>query len=373
MENLSHLAMKTELSKGRDHPEKNHPFRNPYQRDRDRIVHATAFRRLAHKTQVLVTHTSDHHRTRLTHTLEVAQISRTVARQLSLNEDLTEAIALSHDLGHPPFGHAGEYALRECMVNHGGFEHNRHALRIVEELEYPYAGYPGLNLTWEVREAMALHSKVPESPEVKKYLKYNQPFLEAQVADTCDSLAYNAHDIDDAISQGIIGFSDLEGSRIWMKAFSKALETMPNNATNTQKQLGAIRILIDIHVEDLVENTRKNISFLKSADLEAVRNLNYSVVCHSPEIEALKQELGSVLKQRIYNNFRVQRMANKGARFVHRLFSEFVGNAMQLPERYKNRIESQGLHRTVCDYIAGMTDRFAQDEYMKIFNPYFDV
>ena len=373
MESLSPLAMKTDLSKGRDYAEKDHPFRNSYQRDRDRIVHATAFRRLAHKTQVLVTHTSDHHRTRLTHTLEVAQISRTVARQLHLNEDLTEAIALSHDLGHPPFGHAGEYALRDCMVNHGGFEHNRHALRIVEELEYPYANYPGLNLTWEVREAMALHSKVPDCPEVKKYLKYKQPFLEAQVADTCDSLAYNAHDIDDAISLGIIQFSDLEGSKIWKMAFAKAQEVLPKEATITQTQLGAIRILIDMHVYDLVENTRKNISLAKANSLEQVRNMESSVVCHSPEIEELKHELGAVLKQKIYNNFRVQRMANKGARFVKRLFLEFSENPLQLPERYKTRIITQGLHRTVCDYIAGMTDRFAQDEYMKIFNPYFDV
>lgn len=373
MNNLSSLAMKNEHSKGRDFPDTEHPYRNLYQRDRDRIVHCTAFRRLAHKTQVLVTQTSDHHRTRLTHTLEVAQISRTVARQLFLNEDLTEAIALSHDLGHPPFGHAGEYALKDCMKNHGGFEHNGHALRLVEELEYPYAGNPGLNLTWEVREAMALHSKVPEAPEVKKYLKYKNPFLEAQVADTCDSLAYNAHDIDDAISLGIITYGDLEDSKIWKKAFERAKKTLPILATPTQTRLGAIRILIDLHVSDLIKNSENNISNVGHFDLEMVRNLDFSVVCHSPEVEALKQELSSVLKQKVYNNFRVQRMASKGARFVKMLFSEFTENPSQLPERYKLRVDNWGLHRTVCDYIAGMTDRFAQDEYMKIFNPYFDV
>jgi dGTPase len=193
------------------------------------------------------------------------------------------------------------------------------------------------------------------------------------VADTCDSLAYNAHDIDDAISLGIIEFSDLDGSKIWKKAFAKAQEILPKEATATQTQLGAIRILIDMHVYDLVENTRKNIAMTKAISLDQVRDMEISVVCHSPEIEDLKHELGSVLKQKIYNNFRVQRMANKGARFVKRLFFEFSENPLQLPERYKTRIITQGLHRTVCDYIAGMTDRFAQNEYMKIFNPYFDV
>src|SRR5579871_1383329 len=199
---LAPYAMLTEQSRGRRHSEQPHPFRTLYQRDRDRIVHSTAFRRLMHKTQVLVTQTNDHHRTRLTHTLEVAQISRTIARRLGLNEDLTEAIALSHDLGHPPFGHAGERVLDECMAEHGGFEHNLHALRIVEVLEYRYADFPGLNLSWEVLEAMALHSKSRNAPTAAAFTGVGQPLLEAQVADAADSLAYGAHDIDDALSIG---------------------------------------------------------------------------------------------------------------------------------------------------------------------------
>lgn len=372
-DNLSSLAMKMEFSKGRDFPEVEHPYRNVYQRDRDRIVHSTAFRRLAHKTQVLVTQTNDHHRTRLTHTLEVTQISRTVARQLQLNEDLTEAIALSHDLGHPPFGHAGEYVLRDCMASHGGFEHNRHALRIVECLEYPYAEHPGLNLTWEVREAMALHSKVPQSPEVKKYLQFKQPFLEAQVADNCDSLAYNAHDIDDAISLGIITLDDLSEAEVWVSSLEKARVTLGAKASITQIQLGAVRALIDLHVKDLIENSKKNMLGLEGVSLEKVRNLVNPVVCHSDRVERMKKELSGVLKEKIYNNWRVQRMANKGARFVNRLFSELMENQSELPGRYKSRVATDGLHRTVCDYIAGMTDRFAQEEYKKIFSPYFEV
>src|SRR5438874_6685152 len=207
---LAPYAMRTSQSRGRRHAEDPHAYRTLYQRDRDRIVHSTAFRRLMYKTQVLVTHTNDHHRTRLTHTLEVAQISRTIARQLGLNEDLTEAIALAHDLGHPPFGHAGEEALDECMKAHGGFEHNQHGLRIVEQLEHRYADFPGLNLSWEVLESMAYHSKRPDAPEVKEFLRPGRPFLEAQVVDAADSLAYNTHDIDDALSTGLITIEELE-------------------------------------------------------------------------------------------------------------------------------------------------------------------
>src|SRR5437762_10079021 len=197
---LAPYARRTRQSRGRHYPEEPHPYRTLYQRDRDRIVHATAFRRLMYKTQVLVNQTGDHHRTRMTHTLEVAQISRTIARQLGLNEDLTEAIALAHDLGHPPLGHAGESALDDCMQAHGGFEHNRHGLRIVELLEYRYADFPGLNLSWEVLESLAKHSKEPEALEVQKYAGAGQPFLEAQLVDAADSLAYDTHDIDDALS-----------------------------------------------------------------------------------------------------------------------------------------------------------------------------
>src|SRR5438874_7648686 len=215
---LAPYAMRTSQSRGRRHAEDPHAYRTLYQRDRDRIVHSTAFRRLMYKTQVLVSQTNDHHRTRLTHTLEVAQISRTIARQLGLNEDLTEAIALMHDLGHPPFGHAGEEALDECMREHGGFEHNEHGLRIVQQLEYRYPDFPGLNLSWEVLEAMALHSKRRAAPEVQEFATGNQPLLEAQVVDAADSLAYDTHDLDDALSLGLITPGDLQEVDFWRKA-----------------------------------------------------------------------------------------------------------------------------------------------------------
>src|SRR6202035_3395779 len=218
---LAPYAMRTRQSRGRRHPEEAHPFRTLYQRDRDRIVHSTAFRRLMYKTQVLVAQTNDHHRTRLTHTLEVAQISRTAARQLGLNEDLTEAIALAHDLGHPPFGHAGEQALDDCMKDHGGFDHNRHGLRIVEVLEYRYADFPGLNLSWEVREAQAQHCKDRAAPEVRDYVAVGQPLLEAQVVDAADSLAYDTHDLDDALGAGLITLDDLRGVAFWEQAVER--------------------------------------------------------------------------------------------------------------------------------------------------------
>src|SRR5262245_6751438 len=212
---LAPYAMRTRDSKGRKHPEEPHPYRSLYPRDRDRIVHSTAFRRLMYKTQVLVNQTNDHHRTRLTHTLEVTQISRTIARQLGLNEDLTEAIALMHDLGHPPFGHAGEEALDECLRDHGGFEHNLHGLRLVDQLEYRYPDFPGLNLSWEVLEAQAYHSKRREAEEIKPYLAAGGPLLEAQVVDAADSLAYDAHDVDDALSVGLIEIHDLDQVPFW--------------------------------------------------------------------------------------------------------------------------------------------------------------
>src|SRR5690242_4354881 len=218
---LAPYAMRTRQSRGRRHPEAAHPFRTLYQRDRDRVIHSTAFRRLMYKTQVLVAQTNDHHRTRLTHTLEVAQISRTIARQLGLNEDLTETIALAHDLGHPPFGHAGERALDDCMRDHGGFEHNRHGLRIVELLEYRYPAFPGLNLSWEVLEAMAQHSGRRDAPEVAAYLTAGRPLLEAQVVDAADSLAYDAHDVDDAFGAGLLSGDDLRGVEFWRLAVER--------------------------------------------------------------------------------------------------------------------------------------------------------
>jgi dGTPase len=366
---LAPYAMRTRRSRGRRYPEGPHPFRSLYQRDRDRIVHSTAFRRLMYKTQVLVSQTNDHHRTRLTHTLEVAQISRTVARQLGLNEDLTEAIALSHDLGHPPFGHAGEDALEECMGDHGGFEHNRHGLRIVDLLEYRYADFPGLNLSWEVLEAMAQHSKRPDSPELHEFAGVGQPLLEAQVVDAADSLAYDTHDIDDALSVGLIEPDDLQETAFWRKAVERVRQRYRALGPE-QFQPTVVRALIDWQVSDLLEQTRQRLRRHRVRSVEDVRQVPERLVGPSPDVEGLKKELEAFLHRRVYRHYRVMRMAVKGRRILHALFAEFRRSPELLPERYGRRARVGGqLERTVCDYLAGMTDRYARDEYLRLFQP----
>lgn len=365
---LAPYAMHTRLSKGRKHDEANHPYRSLYQRDRDRIVHSTAFRRLMNKTQVLVSQTNDHHRTRLTHTLEVTQISRTIARHLGLNEDLTEAIALLHDLGHPPFGHAGEETLNACMAKHGGFEHNWHGLRIVETLEYCYAGFPGLNLSWEVLEAQAMHSKRRDAPEIKPFLAAGNPLLEAQVVDAADSLAYNAHDVDDALSVGLIAVSDLASVAFWQETAERARIGHPVLGP-LQLQPTIIRGLIDWQVSDLLDQTRRNLREHNIRTVEDVRSCNTILVNLSTHVSRLKSELEMFLRDRVYRHYRVMRMAAKGQRMLQLLFEQFCKHAEQLPPRYRALAEQAGLERTVCDYLAGMTDRFAQEEFLRLFQP----
>ncbi len=369
---LAPYAMRTRQSRGRRHADTPHPFRTLYQRDRDRIVHSTAFRRLMYKTQVLVYQTNDHHRTRLTHTLEVAQISRTVARQLGLNEDLTEAIALAHDLGHPPFGHAGEQVLDECMAGHGGFEHNLHALRIIEVLEYRYAEFPGLNLSWEVLEAQAMHSKRRDLPEVKELVAAGQPLLEAQVVDAADSLAYDTHDIDDALSVGLITLADLEGVEFWRQAVER-VRRRPHVTGPEQFQPTVVRALIDWQVSDLLDNTRQQLHRNRIRTVTDVRTAAELLVRPGDEVRRLKQDLEQFLHGRVYRHYRVLRMAAKGQRMLRQLFNEFCRMPEQLPDRYRRRIPTHGKERTVCDYLAGMTDRYAQDEFLRLFQPYTSV
>jgi dGTPase len=367
-ETLAPYAMRTRHSRGRRYPEATHPYRTLYQRDRDRIVHSTAFRRLMNKTQVLVSQTNDHHRTRLTHTLEVAQISRTIARQLGLNEDLTEAVALLHDLGHPPFGHAGEEALDECLRDHGGFEHNWHGLRIVETLEYRYADFPGLNLSWEVLEAQAHHSKRRDAEEIKPYLAAGGPLLEAQLVDAADSLAYDAHDVDDALSVGLIEIHDLDEVPFWRQVLEHCRARRPQLAA-PYFQPTVIRALIDEQVNDLLANTSRNLRERGIQSVADVRAAATPIVVPSPEVVQLKAGLEEFLRKRIYRHVRVARMAAKGQRIVQKLFEEFCKNPSLLPERYAARARQGSLERTVGDYVAGMTDRFAQDEFLRLFQP----
>jgi dGTPase len=369
---LAPYAMRTRESLGRRHPEPPHAFRTLYQRDRDRIVHSTAFRRLMHKTQVLVAPSNDHHRTRLTHTLEVAQISRTIARQLGLNEDLTEAVALAHDLGHPPFGHAGERALDECLAGRGGFEHNRHGLRIVEALEYRYADFPGLNLTWEVREAAAYHSKSRDADEVREYLRHAQPPLEAQVVDAADSLAYNAHDVDDALGVGLLTGDDLREVEFWRLAVERVRQK--HRAVGPlQFQPTVVRALIDWQVTDLLEHTRQRLRQARVASAGDVRLHAEPLVGPGPEVRRLKAALEEFLRDRVYRHYRVLRVASKGRRILQALFEEFCRAPELLPDRYRERASAEGLERAVCDYLAGMTDRYAQDEHLRLFQPYTGV
>jgi len=369
---LAPYAMHTSASRGRRRPEPAHPFRTLYQRDRDRIVHCTAFRRLMFKTQVLVSQTNDHHRTRLTHTLEVAQISRTIARQLGLNEDLTEAIALAHDLGHPPFGHAGETALDACMKDFGGFEHNLHGLRIVESLEYRYADFPGLNLSWEVLEAQALHSRRRDAAEVRDFAAVGHPLLEAQVVDAADSLAYDTHDVDDALSVGLIALTDLDEVEFWARALAEVRRQHPAISL-LQLQPTVVRQLIDWQVSDLLEQTRQRLRQHQIRTVAQVRQAPEVLVGPGTEVRTLKTNLERFLHRRVYRHHRVARMATKGARILQALFAEFCRSPELLPERYRDRAKQTGLERTVCDYLAGMTDRYAQEEYRKLFQPFTDV
>jgi dGTPase len=369
---LAPYAMRGRASRGRRHPETEHPYRTLYQRDRDRIVHSAAFRRLMYKTQVLVNDYSDHHRTRLTHTLEVAQISRTIARQLGLNEDLTEAIALAHDLGHPPFGHAGEIALDTCMKDHGGYEHNRHGLRLVEHLEQRYPTFPGLNLTWELLESMAYHSKRRNAPEVKAFLTSGQPFLEAQVVDAADSLAYDTHDLDDALSLGLIKVDELHDVEFWRLA-AERLQQRYGSLSPSQQQPAMVRMLIDWQVNDLLDQTRANLGRHRIDSVEDVRRHPQLLAGPGEEMMRLKAQLEEFLARRVYRHYRVQRMTTKAQRFLTELFEEYRRSPGQLPDKYAELARAQGVEQTVCDYLAGMTDRYAQDEYLRLFHPYESV
>jgi dGTPase len=369
---LAPYAMRSASSRGRKYPEKEHPYRSLYQRDRDRIVHSAAFRRLMYKTQVLVNDYSDHHRTRMTHTLEVAQISRTLARELGVNEDLTEAIALAHDLGHPPFGHAGETALDQCMKDHGGYEHNRHGLRLVELLEHRYPGFRGLNLTYELLESMAYHSKHREAPEVQPYISYPQPFLEAQIVDAADSLAYDTHDLDDALNLGLISLADLNEVEFLRQAEERAHDRY-GRLSKEELQPALVRILIDWQVNDLLEYTRNNLQKYAIRSVEDIRKLPHPLAQPSPAMLRLKTDFEAFLTQRVYRHFRVQRMATKAQRFITELFQEYCRAPGQLPEQFAAAVRTQGVEQTVCDYLANMTDRFAQDEYLRLFHPYESV
>ena len=366
---LAPYACLSRCTRGRVHPEAEHPYRTVYQRDRDRIIHCTAFRRLEYKTQVFVNHEGDHYRTRLTHTIEVAQIARTLARALDVNEDLTEAIAYAHDLGHTPFGHSGEDALRKLMAAHGGFEHNLHGLRVVDVLERRYPDFDGLNLTYEVREGIAKHKTSYDSPATSDFDANEYPVLEAQIVQVADAIAYDTHDLDDGLMAGIVLEDDLRQLELWMAAGAAVDRAWP--ALDHKLRGGQIiRWLINHVVTEVVRHAEAQIQRLGIRSVGDVRACAEPVVDFSPGLRAAKAQLESFLFQNVYRHYRVSRMATKAKRFVEQLFAAYVDNPQQLPPEHQGMAEQRGVHQTVCDYIAGMTDRFAQDEYLKLFHPF---
>ena len=369
---LSPWAQTSAHSRGRRHPEPEHLYRSAYQRDRDRIVHSRAFRRLEYKTQVFVNHEGDHYRTRLTHSIEVSQIGRTVARSLGLNEDFVESLALSHDLGHTPFGHLGEDVLDGFMRAHGGFDHNRQTLRIVERLEERYPAFPGLNLTWEVREGIAKHSgpiDTSRAPEFAEYEPERQPPLEAQLIDLVDEIAYNHHDIDDGLASGILDVEALASSiPLFGEPLRRARERFAGADPRSVRTV-ALRGLIDTLVTDLIESTAARVDASGVATVDDVRSAGALLAGLSDGVAEQNRALKGYLREHLYLHHRIERMKDKAARVLHALFERYLENPRLLPDDARRKIPAEGLHRAIADYIAGMTDRYATEEHRRLFDP----
>jgi dGTPase len=339
---------------------------------RDRIIHCRAFRRLEYKTQVFVNHEGDHYRTRLTHTIEVSQIGRTVARALELNEDLVESLALSHDLGHTPFGHLGGQVLDELLREHQGFNHNRQTLRIVEHLEDRYPEFPGLNLSWEVREGIAKHSgpiDVAAAPEFEAYDPDLEAPLEAQLIDLVDEIAYNHHDIDDGLESGLLDEEELAaGVPLFGEPLARARAGL-GRGRKRHARAEALRGLIELLVSDLIRTTRDNVRAAGVASVDDVRAAGRSLVGLSDETAAANTTLKAYLHEHLYQHQRIERMKDKAARILRHLFERYRENPRLLPPETRKRIEPEGLERTIADYVAGMTDRYAVEEYLRLYDP----
>lgn len=365
---LAPYAILSKSSKGRKHPEDEPDYRTVFQRDRDRILHTTAFRRLEYKTQVFINYEGDYYRTRLTHTLEVAQIGRSVARALGANEDLVETICMAHDLGHPPFGHSGERSLSRLMVDHGGFDHNRHSFRIVTELEKRYPEFDGLNLTWEVLEGIVKHETEYDLADAADFDPSLRGHLEAQIANVADELAYTAHDLDDGLRSGVITPDQLAGISLW-EVINESIGRRRTDDLDDLARHRLIRRLIGIEVTDLIQSIDRMIRRSGIRNVEELQKLPYNVAGFSEDMHRRNRELKDFLYTNLYNHYRVVRMAVKSERIIESLFTAFVKEPEILPDQFQNTIEEIGLEETVCYYIAGMTDRFAVDEYQKLFDP----
>jgi dGTPase len=364
---LALYAIKSRNSRGRQHPEGEAGYRTAFQRDRDRILHTTAFRRLEYKTQVFVTSEGDYYRTRLTHTLEVAQIGRSIARALAANEDLVEAICLAHDLGHPPFGHAGEAALAGLMKPYGGFDHNKHSLRIVTELEQRYPDFPGLNLTWELREGIVKHETEYDIADAAAYDPEKRGHLEAQIANVADELAYTAHDLDDGLRSGLVLPEQLTDLSLWQELMR--LSGWVGGTLDDMTRHGMIRDLIGLEVTDLIRVTDGELSAAGVESVDALQRLPHNVVHTSTALAESNRALKGFLYHHLYQHFQVVRMQVKAERIVEDLFQAYRRTPEILPAEVQGRMRTYGLERTACDYIAGMTDRFATQEHGKLFDP----
>ena len=364
---LAPYGMRSKVTKGRAYLDAEPEYRTTFQRDRDRILHTTAFRRLEYKTQVFINFEGDHFRTRLTHTLEVAQIGRTLARALGGNEDLVEAICLAHDLGHSPFGHSGETALARLMKDFGGFDHNRQSLRIVTELEQRYPEFPGLNLSWEVREGMVKHESEYDISDARDYNPDLRGNLETQIANVADELAYTTHDLDDGLRSGMINPQILEGIALW----EILRETYNWNGTilGDMERHRMIRHLVGLLVTDMIKGTDARLKESKVNSAMDIQKLKHNVVGYTEEMQRRNRELKDFLYKKLYWNYRVVRMQVKAERIISDLFHAFRSEPTTLPEHVQFFIEKRGLERTICDYIAGMTDRYAIEEHQKMFNP----
>ena len=366
-QSLAPYACHSRSTKGRAFPEDEPEYRTAFQRDRDRILHTTAFRRLEYKTQVFINYEGDYYRTRLTHTLEVAQLGRTIARALGANEDLIEAICLAHDLGHSAFGHAGEVALSRLMKDCGGFDHNKQSLRIVTTLERRYPDFPGLNLSWELREGIVKHESEYDVADANQFNPELRGHLEAQIANVADELAYTAHDLDDGLRSGMITPYMLEGITLWeILVESVGLDTPVLDDLSRHR---LIRRLIGMEVTDLVQTTHQRLRDSSVRSVEELQRLPYNIISFSEDMHRRNRQLKDFLYSKLYRHFRVVRMQVKAERIVTDLFNAFCAEPTILPRQFQDQIEDFGLERTICDYIAGMTDRFAIEEHQKLFDP----
>lgn len=366
---LASYAVQENNSRGRQHPEASPSTRSEFQRDRDRIIHCTAFRRLEYKTQVFVNHEGDLFRTRLTHSIEVAQIGRSLARSLGLNEDLVEAIALSHDLGHTPFGHAGQDALNECMKPHGGFEHNLQSLRIVDQLEERYASFDGLNLMYETREGILKHCSLPNAEKLgelgKRFIERRQASLEAQLCNLADSIAYNNHDVDDGLRAGLLTLEQLDQIPAF-SAHSSEVRALHPGLSERRMIHETVRRMINAQASDLIERTRANIRGAGVETLDEVRAAPV-LVAFSDAMRQELQQLQQFLRDNFYWHYQVLREMNKARRIIIDLFRVFMDDIRLLPPQYQTQARDDR-PRAVADYIAGMTDRYAMKEHRRLFS-----